>query len=1009
MKSSNAKQLYEQVESIKSTLNLSDGAAIFSDPESMIQLQNLQDLYHEIILSDIDFTIDKKIEQDLWNVIFKGHITYLQSQLRENGTSVVGGGVGGGNANLTAPISSASGAAASNMVSKSVGVSKTLSAHKRMEAQVNLVFFLQSARGFYTKLLEDLVSTYEEMNNTRLSLPFIRPVRSIFDNINAYGSLPMPTKPEEKEDEHELSKSDQATMAMSDANKKCQSGKEKQLMYICQHVLTHLGDIARYEKYYDQAELYYMHAIRLVPYLGQPYNQLGILFEMSRVNQLATVFYYVRSVSVRCMFPLALNNLESYFKKLKDIPLARYNPTWQQQVVESENSSNAPVGATSASIIPIKLAYKDLISLYLQINGIIYLSTTSNPDSSNATGNSSYARLSNYLDLFKHSFTSFLQTPLQRDKLDIVQMCQMIAIMLFMLNQQTNHKLNSSSSSSLLSKENELIKSRSSANLAHLFALFSYFIELFVNTYNEAKQLEKKTQNNDFPTSSADVSSDVQTKTTKTVALDELVLPSFYILLCFIQNYQDSKLFTKNRLWITGALSSPEKCLNESFCRNTLTMLNSIHKELESEANKVKLERLDDFLLDYPLKEDRMLDSFLPLKHSHESYDFAKYMASQSLSGTEETLLRKKRILMIIEHMCAKSCAKGSSETNATPISNKSSSLIDNECFIALNQETSESEKFERFLFNQKLIDFSLEASNITPRVKDTNSFSMKEASSLEQNQSASPSSPQLHQHQHQQQQQQQQRKKRQNVAISSLTQQNKMNQSPPHFQQQEKENQQEPSPISNQLIESKETIKVDPDKDQIRVQKFSMDTSKKKEHEINSFVPFTTQDKSLNYSSNLADNIMLPKPTTPLFARESLSSQQNLTFHKQQQQQQQQQKQLFFPSASFRQLHKLQNHQQQQAPNQSYPLDYLILSNQIGSLNLTANLNKTQSNENPLTTHLAKFNQLNSFEQPAQFNSLQSSTFLNQQNFTTNHSMNRPDTISDFDYMRLSNLFYFF
>jgi hypothetical protein len=37
-----------------------------------------------LLTSDIDFTIDKKLEQDLWNYVFKAQINYFQSQIKEN-------------------------------------------------------------------------------------------------------------------------------------------------------------------------------------------------------------------------------------------------------------------------------------------------------------------------------------------------------------------------------------------------------------------------------------------------------------------------------------------------------------------------------------------------------------------------------------------------------------------------------------------------------------------------------------------------------------------------------------------------------------------------------------------------------------------------------------------------------------------------------------------------------------------------------------------------------------
>ncbi len=136
-----------------------------------------------------------------------------------------------------------------------------------------------------------------------------------------------------------------------------------------------LGDIARYEQQYEQAKAYYLHAIKLVPYLGHPYNQIGILYETTRFQQLSTVFYYVRSIAVKYTFPLAATNMENFCSKLVDIPISRYTTV---------NTKN-------------ELANKDFIQIFLQINAFIYLSTTTG-----ATSTATYwlSRTQGYLDLF---------------------------------------------------------------------------------------------------------------------------------------------------------------------------------------------------------------------------------------------------------------------------------------------------------------------------------------------------------------------------------------------------------------------------------------------------------------------------------------------------------------------------------------------------------------------------------------------------------------------------------
>lgn len=216
---------------------------------------------------------------------------------------------------------------------------------------------------------------------------------------------------------------------VSDASHPSKIAKEKQILYICQHILTHLGDIARYANLFEQAKNYYLHAIKLVPYLGHPYNQLGILFETSRTNQLSTIFYYVRSVACRYNFPLASTNMENFFKKLVDIPLSRYNPT-----LANSNLLNNNEPQTSTVV---KLSHKDLISLFLQINAFIYYMSKETNSLPSANGGLNSQRIGSFMETFRSSFVDFISTPLQRDKLSSIQINQMITILIFLIAQTT--------------------------------------------------------------------------------------------------------------------------------------------------------------------------------------------------------------------------------------------------------------------------------------------------------------------------------------------------------------------------------------------------------------------------------------------------------------------------------------------------------------------------------------------------------------------------------------------
>lgn len=286
------------------------------------------------------------MEQELWNNVFKTQINYFQSQIKENSSSSGSGsgGVGGGGSSSQTPNVSIGASASSTQPSSTTNFflkSKTAAAcaQKKAEVQANLSFFLESARGFYTRLLEDLLLKYD--------------MPELSKNLNLI-SKPVCSTRKSAISKRTKKKAEERNDSLSTTNS---SKVEKQLLYICQHILTHLGDIARYQSLYDEAKTYYLHAIRLLPYLGHPYNQLGILFETSRTNQLSTVFYYMRSIATRYTFPLASTNLENFFKKLIDIPLSRYMPS-----ITSGDNKN----------VAIKLPHMDLITLFLQLNAIFY-------------------------------------------------------------------------------------------------------------------------------------------------------------------------------------------------------------------------------------------------------------------------------------------------------------------------------------------------------------------------------------------------------------------------------------------------------------------------------------------------------------------------------------------------------------------------------------------------------------------------------------------------------------
>lgn len=45
--------------------------------------QKLQTIYYQVLILDLEYALDKKVEQDLWNIGFKYHISSLQEQTRD--------------------------------------------------------------------------------------------------------------------------------------------------------------------------------------------------------------------------------------------------------------------------------------------------------------------------------------------------------------------------------------------------------------------------------------------------------------------------------------------------------------------------------------------------------------------------------------------------------------------------------------------------------------------------------------------------------------------------------------------------------------------------------------------------------------------------------------------------------------------------------------------------------------------------------------------------------------
>ena len=52
---------------------------LYGDTEAWASHQELAGLYRRLLLTDLEYALDKKVEQDLWNYCFKTYIAHLQT------------------------------------------------------------------------------------------------------------------------------------------------------------------------------------------------------------------------------------------------------------------------------------------------------------------------------------------------------------------------------------------------------------------------------------------------------------------------------------------------------------------------------------------------------------------------------------------------------------------------------------------------------------------------------------------------------------------------------------------------------------------------------------------------------------------------------------------------------------------------------------------------------------------------------------------------------------------
>ncbi len=108
--SSISEEIFSECEKLKQKILSSSNGK----PDIWLYRQELLDHYGQLILFDLDYALEKKIEHDLWTVVFKNEINFKQEQLKENNQHQI----------------------------------------KRTEIQMSLQTLYEYARGYYMKLLQ---------------------------------------------------------------------------------------------------------------------------------------------------------------------------------------------------------------------------------------------------------------------------------------------------------------------------------------------------------------------------------------------------------------------------------------------------------------------------------------------------------------------------------------------------------------------------------------------------------------------------------------------------------------------------------------------------------------------------------------------------------------------------------------------------------------------------------------------------------------------------------------
>ena len=133
-------QLIKRAEDL--TRIVSSRKDLYGDKEAWTSHQELAGLYRRLLVTDLEYSLDKKVEQELWNICFKNYISHLQAKARDKRNPT------------------------------------------RSDSQMMLSWFLENASGFYVLLLEEVKQTYN------LDIPFLQSG----DPYGIWSHLPKPNQ-----------------------------------------------------------------------------------------------------------------------------------------------------------------------------------------------------------------------------------------------------------------------------------------------------------------------------------------------------------------------------------------------------------------------------------------------------------------------------------------------------------------------------------------------------------------------------------------------------------------------------------------------------------------------------------------------------------------------------------------------------------------------------------------------------------------------------------------------